>query len=907
MKKYLLLVWIFSTLLFGSLQDKSAIVYYGDELSYPMIGVHDYIIVQPQHTNTVTHGFSLYKKSIYAYISIGEVDLNSSVHNDINSSWIVAKNEAWNSDVLDINNKEYQEFIFTHQIDPLLKQGFKNFFFDTLDSYYFYSKTPEKIQESQHSLASFIQEFHKRYPDVKLIINRGFGIIDDVHDAVDAVLFESYYQGLKGKNLAYKEVDEADRIWLDKNLEKVKKYNLDIIAVDYLSDMKYADKLVKKLQAKGFIPYVANKELDIYGKSSKNAVKREILTLIDESRLDRMLQGAHFEGGLIFEYLGYIQKLYDINKGLPDPNKLEHYAGIVIWLEKYYNDRDKLLKWLNEVKKRNIPIVFVNTFAIDAKEDELASLGITIEQTNLPKKSILLQNKMVGFEIEPPMSRNPMLIHVKDAKELLTYQYTDGKTSTPAAITSWGGYLQNEAFITAINSEDMWVTNPFKFFEQALRLPKLPVPDPTTENGKRLLFTHIDGDGIMNKVEGDFGEYSGDVILNKILKKYKIPHSVSVIGAEIDPNGLYPKLSEKMIKITKEMFALENVEAASHTFTHPFFWEKIIDNNLSEEYRLKVTEYQFSLEKELKTFLDTINEKYSPKNKSKKANIIFWSGDCAPRKNALEYIYKNNILAINGGDTTIVKTNPWLTRISPFGLKRSDYYQVYTGAQNENVYTNNWLGPFWGFKRVTQTFELTNSPRRLKPIDIYYHLYSGSKRASLEALKYVFNWALKQDAMPIFTSEYIPKVMDMYEVSMAKDGNSWLIYGMNDLKTIRFEDFDANVDLNNSEGVIGVTQFENHTYLSLDQREKHLIELSNEENNKIYMVSSNGKLTDYNETSSTKSYSFSSYVDLDLSMYISSGCKISAVPKAQKLLKEGDITTLKYKNIKEATITLECE
>ncbi len=900
-------MWIFSALLFGSLQDKSAVVYYGDELSYPMVGIHDYIIVQPNHTNTATHGFSLYKKNIYAYISIGETDTNSSEFSDINSSWIVAKNEAWRSDVLDINNKEYQEFIFTHQIEPLLKQGFKNFFFDTLDSYYFYSKTPEEIQKSQQSLASFILEFHKRYPDSKLIINRGFGIIDNVHNAVNAVLFESYYRGLKGKNLAYQTVDEADRIWLDHNLEKVKKYNLDIIAVDYLFDMKQADELVEKLQAKGFIPYVANKALDIYGKSSKNSVKREILTLIDESRLDRMLQGAHFEGGLIFEYLGYIQKLYDINKGLPNPDKLDHYAGIVIWLEKYYNDPNKLLKWVTEVKKRNIPIVFVNTFGIDVKEDELASLGITIQQTNLPKQSILYKDEMVGFEIEPPMSRNPMLIHVKDAKELLTYQYADKKTSTPAAITSWGGYLQNGAFITSINGEDIWVTNPFKFFAQALRLQKLPVPDPTTENGKRLLFTHIDGDGIMNKVEGDFGEFSGDVILNKILKKYKIPHSVSVIGAEIDPNGLYPKLSEKLIDITKKMFALENVEAASHTFTHPFFWEKIVDDNLSEEYRLKVPEYQFSLERELKTTLDNINEKYSPKNKSKKAETIFWSGDCAPRKNALEYIYKDHILAINGGDTTIVKTHPWLTRVSPFGLKRSEYYQVYTGAQNENVYTNNWLGPFWGFKRVTQTFELTNSPRRLKPIDIYYHLYSGSKRASLEALKYVFNWALKQDVMPIFTSEYIPKVMDMYEVSMAKDENSWLITGMNDLKTIRFEDFDTNVDLNNSKGVVGLSQFENHTYLSLDQRGKHLIELSPKNNNKIYMVSSNGKLTDYKESNTTKSYSFSSYVDLELSMYVDKECSISSTPKARKLLEEENIVTLKYKDTKAVTITLECE
>jgi len=138
MKKIFLFLFILIGSLFASVEDKSAIVYYGDDLSYPLVGIHDYIIVQPKHTNTATHGFSLYKKNIYAYVSIGEVETNSNISNDINKSWIVAQNKAWESDDLDINNKEYQEFIFKRQIEPLIKKGFENFFFDTLDYYYFY-------------------------------------------------------------------------------------------------------------------------------------------------------------------------------------------------------------------------------------------------------------------------------------------------------------------------------------------------------------------------------------------------------------------------------------------------------------------------------------------------------------------------------------------------------------------------------------------------------------------------------------------------------------------------------------------------------------------------------------------------------------------------------------------------
>ncbi|MGC9350748.1 MAG: endo alpha-1,4 polygalactosaminidase, partial [Sulfurovum sp.] len=135
MQKILMFIRLLVSSLFASLHDKSVIVYYGEDISYPLVGIHDYIIVEPDHINTYTHGFSLYKKNIYAYVSIGELDPNSSVHNSIDSSWVVAKNRGWKGDVLDIRDRDYQEFIFKSQIEPLIKEGFQNFFFDTLDSY----------------------------------------------------------------------------------------------------------------------------------------------------------------------------------------------------------------------------------------------------------------------------------------------------------------------------------------------------------------------------------------------------------------------------------------------------------------------------------------------------------------------------------------------------------------------------------------------------------------------------------------------------------------------------------------------------------------------------------------------------------------------------------------------------
>ncbi len=909
--RYIFIFIILTTSLFGALQDKSAVVYYGNKISYPMVGIHDYIIVQPSLTNTYTHGFDIYKDKMYAYVSIGEIDKNIKEYKLLKKEWILTQNKAWSSDVLDLTNPEYREFLFTHMIEPQMRRGFKNFFFDTLDSYQLAVETDKQREKSKSALAKFINEFHTRYPDSKLIINRGFEIIDRIHNAVTAVLFESYYRGLNGPNLDYKKVSDSDRAWLDIYLKKIKSYGLDVIAVDYLeaNKIKNSDLVIQKLQKKGFIPFISTKELTTYGRSSKNAIKREIFTLIDERVVDRIEQSAHTLGAMPLEYLGYIEKLQNIKKPLPSMQEIQHYAGVIIWLREDPEDPQRLAKWILAVKESGVKILFASNFPVNDpiffKKLDIELKDFQVEKNQ--KSKIFYKDKIIGYEIEPFLSEEINYYHIKTGKALLTIADNINQKSTLAAIMPWGGYAVEGAFAVEIMNDNIWVVNPFELFTRALRLKPLVVPDVTTKNGKRILFTHIDGDGIMNRVEWNTKLFSGDTILNDILKKYPIPHSVSVIGAEIDSNGLYPAIAEQLQDIVKEMYALKNVEPATHTFTHPFFWSKIVDGHLPEKYHLKVKNYNFSVDREIGVSLKNINRRYVTKN-GIKANTVFWSGDCQPHEKALEYTYKRKILNINGGDTYITNTHPWLAYIAPLGLQRGDYYQIYTGAQNENIFTHEWLGPFWGFKKVIQTFKLTNSPRRFKPIDVYYHLYSGSKRASLNALQYVFDWAIKQDVNPIFTSEYIPKVMDYYTVSMSEDNGTLLVEGMKNIKTLRVEKENAGIDFKVSKNILGVRDFEKHTYFHVGKDSEVLFKEveDNRFKNNPYLISANGKVDTKIFNSSSLKMNFSSYLPLRLTFNLPKGCKLTSSKKVHRD-KNGTTLSLKYKSTKKVNIDVQCK
>ena len=43
--------------------------------------------------------------------------------------------------------------------------------------------------------------------------------------------------------------------------------------------------------------------------------------------------------------------------------------------------------------------------------------------------------------------------------------------------------------------------DPFRFLQAALRLPPMPAPDVTTDNGRRSLLIHVDGDGFASRAE----------------------------------------------------------------------------------------------------------------------------------------------------------------------------------------------------------------------------------------------------------------------------------------------------------------------------------------------------------------------------------------------------------------------
>ena len=102
----------------------------------------------------------------------------------------------------------------------------------------------------------------------------------------------------------------------------------------------------------------------------------------------------------------------------------------------------------------------------------------------------------------------------------------------------------------------------------------MPIPDVTTLSGRRVWFSHIDGDGWNNvsRMEAyrEKPTIAATVVLKELIAPYPdLPVAVGVIGADIDERYGTPEAARTA---AHELFALPQVEVATHTYTHPYQW-----------------------------------------------------------------------------------------------------------------------------------------------------------------------------------------------------------------------------------------------------------------------------------------------------------------------------------------------
>lgn len=346
---------------------------------------------------------------------------------------------------------------------------------------------------------------------------------------------------------------------------------------------------------------------------AEKPLPRTIYALYDEEGTEIRNTNIHQFAEMPLNYLGYNLEYHNVNKPLPAFN--DSVAAVILWFTPgtQIDNPDALLDWLEESFKQDKKLILFGDLGIGEKyrnepkgleriRKVLRHIGVedSDKWSNITyEASIVYENPAITKLERRYGGSYPSYLHIttygEDAESHLKIQNYDTEgirfVSDLIITNPNGGYVSQHYVKFEIYQDNdaskirQWYINPFAFFSKVLNADALPKPDVTTINGKRIFYSHMDGDGwnSLTEVEGynERKTIAADILRQEIFARYTdLPFSVSVIVDEMKV-GCYGMPDS--IAVAKRIFALPNVEPSSHTYSHPLYWQFFEDGDIMKE------------------------------------------------------------------------------------------------------------------------------------------------------------------------------------------------------------------------------------------------------------------------------------------------------------------------------------
>lgn len=625
-------------------------------------------------------------------------------------------------------------------------------------------------------------------------------------------------------------------------------------------------------------------------------VPRRVFVLWDSSVTSRWRETfAHLMLEMPLNRLGYVVEPVDVAKPFPDVSAFDGTHAVISWLEAdTVPDARAAFAFIDAATARGLRFVQLGDAAYLRGRGGSPSVSVTEANRVFARAGFRLGEDFVRltFDVEILRKEAALVEYERQLDRVLppypVWRPLDARTrsllvlrrrgqpdtESHVVMLAPGGGLASFGYSHFFEPElrrRQWRIDPFEFLSAALGAGNDPVPDVTTLVGRRIYFSHVDGDGWRNVTEilpwRRTRKLSSEVILDEVLLRYPdLPATIGPVVADLHPDWCG---SDETRAIARRMFALPHVEAGSHTWTHPLDWGffdtpdpaakerpflKRYPGCRSEPSRLAalVQRIQKRLAgvavdeddgSEFDGQYGTIGSYNTPRSfakvpfdidleigkaaaylatlvpAGKTVPVVQWPGNTMPFEAVLKATRAAGLRNVNGGDTRFDREFNSVSYVAPIGRRVGREQQIYSAASNENTYTDLWTDRFFGYRALVDTFERTGAPRRLVPINIYYHVYSGEKEPALKALLDNIEYVRARDVAPVFTSHYAAIADGFYETRIERLGRDvWRIGSRGALQTVRFDPpLDGMVvDFARSSGVLGYRRDAGALYVALD-------------------------------------------------------------------------------------------
>lgn len=203
-----------------------------------------------------------------AYLSVGEAEEFRSYWPTIkDSKWVLGPNKDWPGDYLvDPRSPEWTNLLLGTVIPEIVQQGFQGIMMDTLDTVdTLADNDPANAKAYQQAMIDLVFAIQAKFPQLLLISNNGFTILNEIAPALAGLLVEDLFWMPNFEKGGYESTPyqwTRDKIAILTPLMDA--YYLPVFDLEYLdqSNKKQIKKIKKNAKRLGYKPYFAEKELN---------------------------------------------------------------------------------------------------------------------------------------------------------------------------------------------------------------------------------------------------------------------------------------------------------------------------------------------------------------------------------------------------------------------------------------------------------------------------------------------------------------------------------------------------------------------------------------------------------------------------------------------------------------------
>jgi uncharacterized protein (TIGR01370 family) len=244
------------------------VVYYAAELPPTAFYAYDLVVLESDKHPPLEPLIDR-KKKVVGYLSLGEVNETRPYFAEVKAEGILlGENENWKgSYFVDVRDVRWTKRVVDELIPSILRRGFQGIFIDTLDNPGHLERLDPKGNAGMlEAGARLVRTLRRNFPQMTIVLNRGYDLLPQVERDIDMILGESVYADYDFATKRYARVDEPTYRQQVEILQGAarRQPKLKVLTLDYWdpNDAKGIEEIYKIQIANGFSPYVATVELD---------------------------------------------------------------------------------------------------------------------------------------------------------------------------------------------------------------------------------------------------------------------------------------------------------------------------------------------------------------------------------------------------------------------------------------------------------------------------------------------------------------------------------------------------------------------------------------------------------------------------------------------------------------------